>query len=119
MFGGTLAGFQGGLVSWSPEPDQFSLGVWCWADIGPLRLGVCPVRTKPPCRGPATAGLPQQGPVMGVELPRAQTGSHSLGQVCRPCHGDRAPRAQLLLQGDQAAFVRSVMGFATGSPVYP
>lgn len=75
MFGGTLAGFQGGLVSWSLEPDQFSLGVWCWADIGPLRLGVCPVRTKPPCRGPATAGLPQQGPVMGVELPRAQTGA--------------------------------------------
>lgn len=55
---------------------------------------------------------------MGVELPWAQMGSRSLGQVCRPCHGDWAPGAQLLLQGDQAAFVRSVMGFATGSPVY-
>lgn len=55
---------------------------------------------------------------MGVELPWAQMGSRSLGQVYRPCHGDWAPGAQLLLQGDQAAFVRSVMGFATGSPVY-
>lgn len=75
MPGGTLTGFQEGLVSWSPDPGQFSLGVWCWAEIGPLKLGVCPMRTEPPCRGPVTAGPPQQGHVKGVELSWAQTGA--------------------------------------------
>lgn len=77
--GGTLTGFQEGLVSWSPEPGQFSLGVWCWAEIGPLRLGVCPMRTEPPCRGPVTAGLAQQGHVTGAELPWAQMGEPQSG----------------------------------------
>ena len=119
MFGGTLAGFQEGLISWSPEPDQLSLGVWCWADIRPLRLGVFPVRTEPPCRGPATAGLPQQGPVTGVELPWAQTGKLQSGPGVQALPWRSGPRSPAAALGDQAAFVRSVVGFAMGSPVYP
>lgn len=37
------------------------------------------MRTEPPCRGPETTGLPQQGHVTGAELPQAQTGEPQPG----------------------------------------
>lgn len=41
---------------------------------------------------------PSAGPCDGLSCPGHRRGSCNLGRVCRPCHGDRALGAQLLLR---------------------